>query len=167
MLPSVLGENMVLQRDMNVRLWGWADPEEKVTISIERQKAATKTDRTGKWHLTLNPMDAGGPYTMTIRGNNTITLQNILIGEVWVCSGQSNMEMMVQHCNNGPGEVADADYPNIRLFQIKNAVSPEPLDDCEGEWKICRPSTVGNFSAAGYLSASFTPRGAAQQRRDG
>ena len=151
-LPSIIGDNMVLQRDMAIPLWGHADPGEKVTVSMNNRKFTTKTGRDGKWSVRLDSMDAGGPYALTIEGDSdAITFSNILVGEVWLCSGQSNMEMMVAHCDNGPDEVANAVHPMLRLFQTTNAVSPEPLDDCEGKWKVCRPSTVGNFSAAGYF----------------
>jgi len=96
-------------------------------------------------------MEAPGPHVMTVEGKNRITLDNILVGEVWVCSGQSNMEMMVAHCRDGAEEVARAVYPRIRLFQVENTVAPTPETDCSGVWRVCRPSTVGQFSGAAYF----------------
>jgi len=150
-LPALVGDNMVLQRDIKVPVWGWADTEEEITVSIEEQQLTTKADSDGKWMVKLEPMKAGGPFELIIEGNNTIKLTNVMIGEVWICSGQSNMEWMVQHCNNADIEIADACYPKIRLFSIRNNVSPEPLEDCEASWEICRPSTVGGFSGTGYF----------------
>ena len=100
-LPAVIGENMVLQRGVDVPVWGWADPGEEVAVAVEGQRVTTKADSNGKWMVKLRPLEAGGPFEMTVAGTNTITLSNVLVGEVWICSGQSNMEWMVQHCDNG------------------------------------------------------------------
>ena len=149
-MPAVFAGNMVLQREIKVPVWGFASPGEKVTVDFNGQKVSGKADSKGKWKVTLAPMKAGGPFDMTVTGKNTIKLANVLVGEVWVCSGQSNMEMMVQHCDSADCEVASSFNPNIRLFNIKNDVSPTPLDDCNGNWEICRPTSVRNFSATGY-----------------
>ena len=149
-LPSVIGGNMVIQRDMKASIWGWGEPGEEITVTFENQKLSTKANRHGDWMVKLEPMEAGGPFELTIEGANTIKLSNVMVGEVWICSGQSNMEMKVHHCDDAANEVADAFYPNIRLFSIKNDLSAEPQKDCEGIWEICRPSTVGDFSATGY-----------------
>jgi len=150
-LPALISDNMVLQRDMKVHVWGWADPEEEIIVTIEEQKLTAKAGSDGKWMVNLEPMTAGGPFELVIEGNNTIKLSNVLIGEVWICSGQSNMEWMVKHSDNADIEIADAGHPKIRLFSIRNNVSPEPLEDCEAMWKVCRPSTVGSFSGTGYF----------------
>jgi sialate O-acetylesterase len=150
-LPAVIGENMVLQRDVDVPVWGWADPGEEVAVAIEGQRVATKADSSGKWMVKLTPLETGGPFEMTVAGTNTIILSNVLVGEVWMCSGQSNMEWMVQHCDDGVQEVANAYQPTIRLFSVANNAAAEPLEDCEGRWEICRPSTVGDFSGVGYF----------------
>jgi len=149
-MPSVFGSNMVLQRGMAVPVWGWADTGEEVTVAFNGQSATARADPQGRWKIKLKAMEAGGPFEMTVHGANTLKLTNVLVGEVWVCSGQSNMEMKVLHCNDASEEVAAAFHPHIRLFDIKNNLSPEPLDDCTAEWKICRPSTVGDFSATAY-----------------
>jgi sialate O-acetylesterase len=150
-LPAVIGENMVLQRGVDVPVWGWADPGEEVAVAVEGQRVTTKADSNGKWMVKLRPLEAGGPFEMTVAGTNTITLSNVLVGEVWICSGQSNMEWMVQHCDNGVQEVANAYHPTIRLFSIANNAAAEPLDNCDGRWQVCRPSTVGDFSGVGYF----------------
>ena len=150
-LPSVIGSNMVLQRGMPVPIWGWAEPGEQVSVTLGSQKTTTKADRGGAWMVKLAPMSAGGPFDLTIRGKNTLKLTNVMVGEVWVCSGQSNMEMRVCHVNDAPNEVAGALNRNIRLFQVTNDLSPDPQRDCEARWEECRPSTVYLFSAAAYF----------------
>ncbi|MFC1538231.1 sialate O-acetylesterase [Candidatus Latescibacterota bacterium] len=150
-LPSVFGTNMVLQRDISVPVWGWADIGEKVTVAIQGQRITAETGSDGRWIAWLKPLDTGGPFEMTVSGKTTVTFTNVLVGEVWICSGQSNMEMRVKHCLNADNEVADALYPMIRLFAIKNDLSPEPREDCEAKWEVCRPSTIGDFTAAGYF----------------
>jgi sialate O-acetylesterase len=153
-LPAVFGTNMVLQRDMEVPVWGWGESGEKVTVTMQGQRAAATTGADGTWMLRLKPLDAGGPFEMTVSGadgeNSTIKFSNVMVGEVWVCSGQSNMEMRVKHCLDADNEVASAHHPNLRLFAVTNDLSVEPLSDCEGRWEVSRPSTVGDFTAAGY-----------------
>ncbi|MFC1574225.1 sialate O-acetylesterase [Candidatus Latescibacterota bacterium] len=149
-LPSVIGENMVIQRDADICLWGWADPGENITVSVDTMSIAVKADSNGEWKVVCGPLKPGGPIDVTFTGKNTISLSNVLVGDVWVCSGQSNMEMRVRHCIHADREVADALHRNLRLFQIRNDLSPEPGKDCDGRWDVCRPSTVGLFSAAGY-----------------
>jgi len=149
-LPSIIGDNMVFQRDTGLKFWGWADPGEKVTVSFALQTRSVKTGRDGKWVVRFDPFKAGGPYEIVVKGKNTVTLSNILIGDVWLCSGQSNMEVRVAHCLDADNEVAGALHRNLRLFQITNDLSPEIRDDCEGRWEVCRPSTIPQFSAAGY-----------------
>ncbi|MFA6471545.1 MAG: sialate O-acetylesterase [Candidatus Latescibacterota bacterium] len=150
-LPSVIGSNMVLQRDIPVPIWGWADPGEKVRVVLGSQDKTVTADRSGAWMVKLSPLSAGGPFELTISGKNTVKLTNVMAGEVWVCSGQSNMEMRVCHVNDAPNEVASALNRNIRLFQVTNDLSPDPQRDCEARWEECRPSTVYLFSAAAYF----------------
>ena len=150
-LPAIIGDNMVLQRAIDVPIWGWADPGEKVTVTLgEQSKSATACDK-GKWMVRLDSMKEGGPTTMTVAGKNTITLQNILIGEVWVCSGQSNMGMTVNRCNDAEEEIASANYPEIRLFSVPLLGTQVPQYDCKGKWVVCSPETIPNFTAAGYF----------------
>jgi sialate O-acetylesterase len=152
-LPAIFGDNMVLQQKNDVAVWGWADAGEKIEVlgSWMKSPATTKTDKNGQWQIKIKTPETGGPYTLTVKGSNTIALQNILVGEVWICSGQSNMEMSVQSIDNAQQEIQTADFPQIRLFTVKKTSSPRPQQDCDGQWKICSPDTVGLFSAVGYL----------------
>jgi len=152
-LPAVLGNNMVLQQNTTVKLWGWAEPNEKVLVitSWNGKVDSTKGDADAKWQLTIQTPPAGGPYTITLNGYNTITLQNILIGEVWVCSGQSNMEM---NYHWGLPQM-QADIPtsfnsNIRFFQVPKSTATNPQEIGEGAWAQCDSNTVKNFSAVAY-----------------
>lgn len=149
-VPALFGDNMVLQRDKNVPVWGTADPNEKVTVQFRGQKIDTSTEKTGRWMVKLRPMDAGGPFEMKISGKNTITLKNVMVGEVWVCSGQSNMAMRVAYAADSEKETAAANYPNIRLFTVPQKVATIPQRDVQGSWSECSPETVGTFSATAY-----------------
>jgi len=152
-LPAIIGDNMVLQAGDRVRLWGWADPNEEIEIAVSWRNAQwpTQADETGKWQFTMNAPIVGGPYTITLKGKNTVTLSNVMAGQVWVCSGQSNMEMAVSSSANAQQEIAAAKYPKIRLFTVQKAVSDDPKDDCKGRWVECSPETVPGFSAVGYF----------------
>ena len=151
-LPSVIDSRMVLQQGSDARIWGWAEPGEKVEVKPSWASSAVSTvaDKDGNWSVALPTPDTFGPYEITVKGNNTIELTDVLIGQVWVCSGQSNMEWRVISANNAEQEIAAANYPNIRLFTVKKTVSDEPQSDCEGSWQVCTPQTVKNFSAVGY-----------------
>ncbi len=157
-LPAILGDHMVLQRDMKVRIWGFAAPGEKVTVQFRKQHAATQANAKGDWAVMLKPMKAGGPYDLTVIGKNTITLKDIFIGEVWVCSGQSNMEWPVCASANAQEEIAAANHPQIRLFSVNRRAMGDPMDDTYGQWQVCRPETAGRFSAIGYYFARFLNR---------
>ena len=151
-LPAVLSDNMVLQQDIKVPIWGTADPGEEVTVSFAGQHVAAKADAQGKWTAYLEPLTAKGDGAdLTIAGKNTITLKNVLVGEVWVASGQSNMELPVAVVRNAEAEIAAASYPSIRLFTVEKAVADHPLDDCKGAWAPCSPQNVGGFSAVAYF----------------
>jgi sialate O-acetylesterase len=150
-LPSVISSNMVLQQKSKVAIWGWADPGEKVSITASwKRNVKVTAGKDGKWSAKMQTPNAGGPYTVTVKGNNTITLENVLVGEVWVCSGQSNMQFAVTGSDTGEKYIAEADYPNIRLFGVKRNVAGEPQEDCVGNWAKCSPETVARFSAVGY-----------------
>lgn len=150
-LPAVIGDNMVLQRGVEARVWGMAEPGEKVTVRLCEHEVSAVADASGDWQVKLPTMAAGGPFEMTVAGNNTIPVRNVLIGEVWVCSGQSNMAMSVSSSFNAAAEIRAANHPGIRLFSVRRKVSEEPLRDCEGAWAVCSPQTVGGFSAVGYF----------------
>lgn len=151
-IADIFSDHMVIQRNLDVKVWGKADPNEKVTLRFNGQELKTIVDANGKWSVVLKPMKASAdPLTMTIRGKNEIVLENILIGDVWVCSGQSNMGMKVSETTNAKKEISEANYPNIRLFMVPNKVSTTPLESIENaSWKICTPETIKHFSAAGY-----------------
>ena len=151
-LPAVINSNMVLQRDMQVPIWGWGDAGEKVSISFAGQKKETTAGKNGEWMVKLGKLKANAsPSTLTVKGNNVIKLENVLVGEVWICSGQSNMEWRVSQCANPKEEIAKSNYPKIRLFDVPgHTVHPLPQREGKGEWKVCSPSTVSNFSATGY-----------------
>ena len=150
-LPAIIGDNMVLQQGMKLPIWGWADPGETVTVMVDGQKKQAEADTSGRWMVRLDPIKAGGPLQMTVSGKNTTTLQNILVGEVWVCSGQSNMQFSLCGVNHAEVEIRAADYPKIRLFQEERAVSHVPLSDGKGRWEACNPDTVYTFSAVAYF----------------
>ena len=158
-LPSLLSDGLVLQQGMKVNIWGTADPGERVTVTFEGQQVSGVTESGGQWKVKLGPLNPGGPFTMTIAGKNTITLHDVLVGEVWVCSGQSNMEMPVgtnpQGWSGGVAnyqdEMARADHPMLRLFTVQKAVAGKPQREVKGYWVAARPQTVGEFSAVGYF----------------
>jgi len=145
-------DGAVLQRGQNVPVWGTAKDGEKITVKFDKQSATT-TAQGGKWSINLKPLEAGGPFTMTISGENTVTVNNLLVGEVWVCSGQSNMEMKFIQSHNAKEEGPKADFPKIRMFTVKKTVSAKPLDEAVGNWVECSPTTVGGFSGVGYFFA--------------
>jgi len=148
-LPALVSDGMVLQQGINVPVWGWADEGESVTVEFQGQKVST-TAKDGKWMVRLKPLKAGGPFTLTVRGKNTIELKNVLVGEVWVCSGQSNMGWRLNQSDNAEAEIASAKYPMIRLFTVPRAEVDAPVTDVKAEWKECSAETAGMFSAVGY-----------------
>jgi sialate O-acetylesterase len=151
-IPKILSDNMVLQRNTGLTIWGWADKGEKVTVSFNEIKTTVKTGKDGKWLVFLPAMKEGGPFIMTIKGRNEIILSNVMIGDIWVCSGQSNMEWPLSLTKNAEEAIASANYPDIRLFQCPHNVQFKPADDVEGgAWKVCTPETVAGFSAVGYF----------------
>jgi sialate O-acetylesterase len=150
-LPSLVGSNMVLQRDMPILVWGFGTPDEQLTISFNNKLTKTKVSESGKWTAILPKMKAGGPYTMTLTGTNKLVLENILIGDVWLCSGQSNMEFALKSGLNAEQEIADAKYPAIRLYTVAKKIALKPEEDSQGSWTECSPETARNFSAIGYF----------------
>ena len=144
---------MVLQRDLANPIWGWAEPGEEVTVAIAGQIHETTAGEDGRWSVVLEPM-AGSGYAMRMTiaaGAETVVLSNIVVGEVWVCSGQSNMRWSVAQSDDADLETATANYPNIRLVTVPNLGTQEKQDDFDGRWEICTPETVGGFSAIGYF----------------
>jgi sialate O-acetylesterase len=134
-----------------VRIWGSAEAGETVRVAFQGQSVDTRAGADGKWTAWLKPLVAGGPLTMTIAGANTITIQDVLVGEVWVGSGQSNMNWTVARSNDAEREIGAAHYPMMRLFQVKLTVADQPAADVEGAWRICTPDAIRNFSAVEYF----------------
>ncbi len=154
-LPKVIGDHMVLQQEMAVPIWGWADAGEEVTVTLGKCRATATADSDGKWMVKLDALEAGGPHEMTVKGKNTITLADILVGEVWVASGQSNMQWSVRASLNPDQEIAAAKYPEMRLFTVARKTADQPQDDCEGSWAACTPETVPGFSAVAYFFGRY------------
>jgi sialate O-acetylesterase len=150
-LPAIISNNMVLQSDKPLPIWGTADAGEKVTVTIADQKAEATADDKGAWKVTLKPLKAGDAVTMTVAGKNSINVGNILVGSVWICSGQSNMQFGLNGAHNAAAEVPKANYPKIRLFTVPNITSLTPLSDVKGQWVECTPKTAPGFSAVGYF----------------
>lgn len=151
-LPKIFADNMVLQRNSTIPVWGWAKANEKVVVIFNKQTKATKADKSGKWIIRLDAENAGGPFELTIKGENIIQIKNVLVGEVWICSGQSNMEWTVGQSLNAKYEIATSNNPFIRHIKVSRDMNSLPIDDFkEGEWKVCDSSTVADFSAIGYF----------------
>lgn len=153
-LPLLFSNDMVLQRDKPIPVWGWADANEKIVISFNKQKLKTIADENGKWRVNLKTELAGGPYQLVIKGKNVITINNVLVGEVWICSGQSNMEFTVSNAKDFKQELKDANYPMIRHFLVEKDMDSKPKSKLKsGNWQVCDKTTVGDFSAVGYFFA--------------
>jgi sialate O-acetylesterase len=152
-LPRLLSDHMLLQRDVPVRIWGQADPGEQVTVRFLDQNVRTQADTLGRWKVFLQPLRAGGPFTLIIEGTNIITIQDVLVGEVWVASGQSNMAFSMRMLQKAEEEIAAANYPQIRLFHVGALTSGYPLDNVKGAWSWCTPDSVRRYSAVAYFFA--------------
>lgn len=151
-LPRVFSDNMVLQRERPIPVWGRAGAGDEITVTLGEASASTRADAKGRWSVNLPAMPAGGPHTLTVKGKNQTTFKNVLIGEVWVCSGQSNMAWSLSRTRDADAEIAAANHPNLRLFSVKLKTAPMPLDDVEGgPWQVCTPETAKSFSAVGYF----------------
>jgi sialate O-acetylesterase len=155
-LSPLFTDNMVLQRDIKAPVWGWTEPGRQVTVRIQDKTAQATADSHGRWLARIGPLAAGGPYDLTISGPQNITLKSVLVGDVWVCSGQSNMEMGIGNVDNAEQEIAQANYPEIRLFTVPKKVAVEPQTTFAGQWLVCTPETVhaggwNGFSAVGYF----------------
>ena len=161
-LPAIFGDNMVLQQELSVPIWGWSTPGANVTVKFAGQTKATRANNQGQWTVKLAKLKASAePQSLKIESGATKVFTNILVGEVWLCSGQSNMEKPIGNqpgqkpCFNAPEELAAANYPNIRLFKVEKTLSPKPLDDLEkfATWRSCDSNALEStkFSAAGYF----------------
>ena len=151
-LPNIFSDSMVLQRDRENRVWGHADAGENVTVTIGDQFHRAVADDAGNWHVMLSPLSPGDPLTMTVKGNNEVEFEDVLVGEVWICSGQSNMAMTVNNSNDADLERAAAEFPQIRMINFPRMGTQEPVWSHKGSsWMVCSPETVGQFSAVGYF----------------
>jgi sialate O-acetylesterase len=153
-LPKLFADNMVLQRDAPIIIWGWAAPGEKINVQLHQQVRSVKADKEGNWQVQPGQEAAGGPYELSVKGKNMIVLKGVLIGEVWICSGQSNMEFALKGAMNAAEEIKAADHPQIREFTVQKNTSFTPLKDVQpGSWQVCTPETAGKFSAVAYFFA--------------
>ena len=152
-LPALISDNMVLQAEAKTNVWGWADPQEKVTVKFADKTGSATAGADGKWSVRLEGLKSGTAGELTVAGSNTIALKNVIVGEVWVASGQSNMEFSVAGAMNKDAEIAGANFPQIRMFTVQKAAKAEPQEDCVGKWQVCAPDAVPNFSAVGYFFA--------------
>ena len=155
-LPGLIRDSMVIQRDTELKIWGWASVGERVSGKFQGKSYKTKTDSDGKWFVKLPPLKAGGPYTMDITASNKITIRHILVGDVWICAGQSNMVHYLElHKERYAGEIAAANYPEIRQFLISTSTQLEgPAENLNsGSWKSANPEDVSRFSVVAYFFA--------------
>lgn len=150
-LPAIFSDHMVLQSDVAVPVWGWAEPGEQVTVSIAGQTQTATADAQGAWRLKLAPLKAGEALTLKVTGKNTLTVQDVVAGEVWLCSGQSNMAMTVNRAKNFEAEQKAATLPLIRQFREQSEPAATPQAKGKGRWELCSPDTVGSFSATAYF----------------
>ncbi len=150
-LPAIFGDHMVLQRDTGVPVWGTAAPGEEVTVSIAGQTVTAKAGADGKWSVKLTKLTAAGPHTLTVKGANTLTFSDVLVGEVWLGSGQSNMAMTVNRAKDYEAEQAAAKFPLIRMFTEASSAANAAQSEGKGKWVVCAPETVGGFSATAYF----------------
>ena len=146
----LFSDNAVLQQETPIPVWGVAKEGEKVTVTLDGQTVST-TAKDGKWKVLLPAHKAGGPYEMTISGENTVTVTNVLVGEVWVCSGESNMELHLDHASNAATEIPLANYPTMHMFTVGFRSSANPQQEVVGKWQVCTPVTARDFSAVGYF----------------
>lgn len=150
-LPGVFTHHMVLQRDAAVPIWGWANPGEQVIVTIAGQTKTATAGHDRRWLVKLDRLEAGGPHTLTVKEKNTVTIADVMVGEVWLASGQSNMVTFVVSCPNFEKVKAEANLPSLRVFDVGRAPRREPKDDCQGSWRPCSPEYVGGYSATSFF----------------
>ena len=151
-LPAIISDNMVLQRGMKVRIWGNADAGEHLTVTFDRKSSSAVADAQGRWQVSIGPFKTGRPSELTVKGDKQVlTIKNVLVGEVWLCSGQSNMEWPLVNTVGGAETVAQANYPEIRLFTVEHQTAVSPLTDVQGHWVVTTPDEAAHFSAVGYF----------------
>lgn len=153
-LPKVFSDHAVLQRVLPLVVWGWAEPGEKVKVSIDGQTLSTAAGTNGTWRVALKPLKGNGPLEMVVTGKNTVTVNDLLVGDVWLCSGQSNMEWGLGRSDNGADTIKAATNSKIRLLRVTAGQFNEPQTDIPSTWTVCSPQTAGGFSAVGYFFGS-------------
>jgi len=151
-LPAIISDHMVLQAETNAPIWGWAEPGEEVAVTLDKTTLKTKADAAGKWKVAFTKLKPGASLTLKVKGKNELTVNDVAVGEVWLCSGQSNMAMTVNRAKDFDEEKTKATVP-IRIFSVARDPQPEPQVDCKGTWVLCSPDTVGSFSATAYFFA--------------
>src|SRR6516164_1202902 len=154
-LPNIFSDHMVLQQGQKNKVWGTADAGEMITVTIDKQKHTATAGADGKWQATLDPLAVGGPYVLNVQGKNSkATISDVLSGEVWICSGQSNMQWWVRTSNDPDLEKRAAKFPKIRMINFPNVGTQEPIwTHDKNKWMVCSPDTVSDFSAVGYFFA--------------
>jgi len=153
-LPAIVGDHMILQQQTGAPVWGWADPGETVTVEGNwGEKATATTADNGKWKVFLKTPSHGGPHKIKINGKNEIIINNVIIGEVWLCAGQSNMGWRLSAVFEGAEDAASANYPNFRIFRSKRKHSHEPQEDCIAKWTPCTPDSAATCSAVSFYFA--------------
>jgi sialate O-acetylesterase len=150
-LPTVFSDHMVLQRDVAIPVWGLAVPGSEVTVTLAGRSGKTRAGNDGRFSIRLPKLSAGGPHTLVVAGDHKITITDVLVGEVWLGSGQSNMAMTVKNSRDFQQEQTTAKLPGIRMFTVKRASRATPQSECAGDWKVCSPQTVGGFSATAFF----------------
>jgi sialate O-acetylesterase len=154
-LHPLFSDNMVLQRGIPAPIWGWTEPGREVTVRLQDKIARAVADAKGQWIAKLGPLSAGGPDTLTVTGPQSVTLNNVLVGDVWICSGQSNMEMGIGSVNDAEEEIASARHPQIRLFTVPKRIAVEPQSTVKGEWQVCSPKTIAEGGWNGFSAVGF------------
>ena len=150
-LPALFTDHMVLQRDQENRIWGEAEPGEDVTVELANQHHTATADDQGRWEVRLDPLPAGGPHQLQVSGENTLTISDVLVGEVWLCSGQSNMEWPIKAGNDGDLETLLPENSQLRFISLPRVGTQQPQKDFPGKWEVCSPTTLPEFSAVGYF----------------
>jgi len=150
-LPAIISDRMVVQQDVLIPIWGWADPGEQVTVELGGQVKTTVADAKGKWMVKLPKLKAAEGLTLVVKGKNKLSVNDVLVGEVWICSGQSNMAMTVNRCKDFDKEKAEAKFPQLRMFTLERSSKAEPQEDCKGRWELTTPENIAFFSATAYF----------------
>ncbi len=150
-LPAIISDHMVVQAGVEVPIWGWAEAGEEVGVSLAGQTQKTKAESGGKWQVKLAKLKAGGPHALSVKGKNELTVNDVLVGEVWLGSGQSNMAMAVKAAQDFEQEKTAATHPQIRMFTVGSGAATSAQDNCTGTWAVCAPETIERFSATAYF----------------